>query len=187
MGSSFVINNVNAEERCIFSFEDDYGQRNIMPVSKKLRKYFLVDHEIVSFTCPQIISINYDDQLRGYYGWFCFVFYSFLRAEGKVVNYKGKNKFPYSFLVCCCYQSVFVSVSACCGAKTTGLGQKIEMIMRTEEMKRLQDFDQTERTASEKRKQFSETTKCWDTILQKTGMKNRFSLTRDFTSLKHFL
>ena len=56
-------------------------------------------------------------------------------------------------------------------------------------MKRLQDFDQTERTALEKRKQFRETTKCWreDTILQKTGMKNRFSLTRDFTSLKHFL
>ena len=114
MGSSSVINNAN-DERCIFYFKGDYGQRNIMPVSQKLRKYFLVDHEIVSFTCPQIISINYDDQLRGYYGRFCFVFYSFLRAEGKVVNYKGKNKFPYSFLVCCCYQSVFVSVSACCG------------------------------------------------------------------------
>ena len=64
---------------------------------------------------------------------------------------------------------------ACCGAETTGLGQKNKMIMRTEEMKRLQDFDQTERTALEKRKQFRETTKCWkeDTILQKTGMKNR--------------
>ena len=47
------------------------------------------------------------------------------------------------------------------------------MITRiTEEMKRLQDFDQTETTASEKRKQFRETTKCWKeaAILQKTGM-----------------
>ena len=45
--------------------------------------------------------------------------------------------------------------------------------MTTEEMKRLQDFDQTDTTASEKRKQFRETTKSWKeaAILQKTGMK----------------
>ena len=45
--------------------------------------------------------------------------------------------------------------------------------MTTEEIKRLQDFDQNETTALEKRKQFRETTKSWKeaAILQKTGMK----------------
>ena len=50
----------------------------------------------------------------------------------------------------------------------------LEMItMTTEEIKRLQDFDQNETTALEKRKQFRETTKSWKeaAILQKTGMK----------------
>ena len=103
--------------------------------------------------------------------------YSFLGAEA-VYEAKTKNKFPSfcSFLVCCCYQSVFVS--GCSGIKT--IGQKTILIFKmilktTDERKKIQDFDQTEITASDKRKQFRETTKNWkeEAILQKTGMNYR--------------
>ena len=63
----------------------------------------------------------------------------------------------------------------CSETKTAGRKKILEMItMTTEEIKRLQDFDQNETTASaEKRKQIRETTKSWKevAILQKTGMK----------------